>query len=158
MLLIPTLAVVGLYDARCGADGSCRLVDQVRGTEVVWASQQKWASDWFAERRVGESGAACDFARAACDDAVPGVVEALIALAETAGGDEDLLSMVGAGPIEDLVSHSGNGVAVLPAVDRAARRNIAFRAALRFVWVGADLPTAVKVRLVELGARALDES
>ena len=158
------------FGARFDADGTCRLVDDVLGTEVVWLSVEKWASDWFDEHRAGDFGAACGFIQAACDyaargdagrgdaacgDAVPSVVEALIVLAEAAGVDADLLSIVGAGPIEDLVSHSGNGGQVLPEVDRAARQNMAFRAALRYVWVGADLPTRVRARLVELGARAV---
>lgn len=116
-----------------------------------------WAADWFAEWRSGERGEACEFIQAACDDAIPGVVDALIVLADAAEGDAELLGWVGAGPVEDLVSHSGNGARVLPEVDRAARQSPAFRAALRNVWLGADVSEPVKSRLVEFGARVLEQ-
>jgi len=139
-------------------DGSCRLTDAVERTELSWASVDGWAADWFAEWRSGEHGQACDFIQAACDDAVPGVVDALIVLAEAAGGDADLLSWVGAGPLEDLVLHSENGLRALPDVDRAARQNSAFRTALGNVWLRADVPEPVRTRLAELGARVLEQS
>ena len=137
-------------------DGSCRLVDEIDGTEVTWASVSRWADDWFEDRHDGdEVSDASAFVNVACDDAVPGVVDALVVLAEAAGDDDALLGRVGAGPLEHLVSHSGNGVAVLTEVDRAARQSVAFRAALRHVWLGADVPSAVRERLAELGARRL---
>jgi hypothetical protein len=151
--------VVGVTgsDASFGADGSCRLTNDVLGTEAAWTSVEEWAAAWFAEWRGNEHGAACDFIDAAGDDAVPGVVEALVVLAESAGGDEQVLSWIGAGPLENLVSHSGNGLLVLADVDRAARQNIAFRAALRTVWLGSDVPEPVRVRLTELGATDLSQ-
>jgi hypothetical protein len=131
------------------------LTDEIEGTEIIWESVERWAAEWFAEWRASEHGDACDFISTACQDAVAGVVDALVVLAETAGGDEDLLGWVGAGPLEDLVSHSGNGLLVLAEVDRAARQNPAFRAALRDVWLGSDVPALVKTRLAGLGARDL---
>ena len=96
------------------------MTDEIDGTEMVWASVAVWAGEWLTEWRANEHGDACDFIGTACDDAVAGVVDALVVLAETADGDEEL-AWVGAGPLEDLVSHSGNGTRVLADVDRAAR-------------------------------------
>jgi hypothetical protein len=138
-------------------DCSCRLTDAIKGTESSWASVEGWAADWFAEWRSGEHDEACEFIQAACGDAVPGVVDALIVLAETAGGDPDLLSWVGAGPLEDLISHSGKGFRALSDVDRAARENSAFRAALGNVWLDADVPETVRIRLAALGAWVLTQ-
>jgi len=137
------------FEAAFLPDGSCRWTED---TEIIWGSVREWALDWFAEWRGGEYGNACEFMRAACENAIPGVVDALIVLAETADGDADLLGWVGAGPLEDLVSHSGNGLQVLAEVDRAARQNPAFRRALGNVWLGSDVPAPVKARLAELGA------
>jgi hypothetical protein len=132
-------------------------MDAVEGTEFTWVSVEAWAADWFSEWGAGDRGEACEFIHVACDEAVPGVVDALIVLAEIADGDEVRLGWVGAGPLEDLVSHSGNGLRVLAEVDRAARQNIAFRAALRNVWLGEDVPEPVRTRLGELGARVVTQ-
>ena len=119
-------------------------------------SVERWAADWFAEWRAEDHGDASDFIQSACKDAVPGVVGALIVLAEAAGGDEELFGWVGAGPLEDLVSPSGNGLRVLAEVDQAARQSVAFGAALRNVWLGTDVAALVRLRLAELGARTLE--
>ncbi|CCH90142.1 protein of unknown function [Modestobacter italicus] len=133
-------------------DGSCLLVDVLAGTQRTWPSVTAWAADWFAEWRAGEHGDASDFAGVACDAAAPGVVGALVVLADAAEGDADLIAWVGAGPVEDLLSHSGNGLRVLDEVDRAARRQPAFRAALGTVVLGNDVPEPVVTRLAELTA------
>ncbi|WP_138759968.1 DUF6869 domain-containing protein [Modestobacter altitudinis] len=78
------------------------------------------------------------------------MVDALVVLAEAADGDADVIGLVGAGPLEDLVSHSGNGLRILDEVDRAARHHPAFRAALRTVVLGEDVPQPVLTRLAEL--------
>lgn len=138
-------------------DGSCRLTDALERTERTWASVSAWASDWFSEWRAGEHGEASDFLDAACDDAVPGVVDALVVLAEAAeaaDGDAELIGWVGAGPLEDLVYHSGNGLRVLDEVERAARQSPAFHDALRRVALGDDVPQPVATRLGGLGAMA----
>lgn len=140
-------------EATFGTDGSCRLTDAAEETESSWSTVEEWATAWFAEQRSEKWAGACEFINVACDDAVPGVVDALIVLAETADGDAELLSWVGAGPLEDLVSHSGNGLRVLTDVDRAARQNPAFRNALSNVWLGKDVPEVARKRLAELGAR-----
>ncbi|NEN51854.1 hypothetical protein G3R41_13065 [Modestobacter muralis] len=124
-------------------DGSCRLIDRFERTEIRWPSVEAWAADWATEWRSHEWGGATDFMHVACDDRTPGVVEALVVLAESAAGDADLLAMIGAGPMEHLLSHSGHGLAVLPDADRAARRSQAFRTALGSVLLGSGVPKPV---------------
>lgn len=136
-------------------DGSCSFSDPDEDASADWATLADWAVAWIAEWRNGEHGPAGEFIHAACDDAVPGVVDALVVLAETADGDAEVLGWAGAGPLEDLVSHSGNGLQVLDAVDIAARQNPAFRRALTGVWLGFDLPDPVRTRLAPYGARDL---
>lgn len=148
---MPTLGAVH-GETTFWPDGSCHLVDELEGTQRTWPSVAAWASDWFSEWRTGEHGEASELIGAACDDAAPGVVGALVVLAEAADGDADLISWVGAGPVEDLLSHSGNGLRVLDEVDGAARRHPAFRAALRTVVLGDDVPEPVRTRLAELAA------
>lgn len=147
-----------MSEATFGIDGSCRLTSALLGTDSSWVTVEQWAVAMLDEWRAKKYLEAHEFIDAACQDAVPGVVDALIVLAETADGDADLLGLVGAGPLEDLVSHSGNGLRVLPDVDRAARQNPAFRAALTRVWLGPDVPEAVRTRLGELGAQVLGQA
>lgn len=72
-------------------DASCRLTDPFERTECTWSSMAAWASDWISEWRADEWGAAKEFLQVACDDAVPGVVDGLVVLAEAADGDDDLI-------------------------------------------------------------------
>ena len=139
-------------------DGSCRLTDPFEGTEHTWPTVSAWASAWIAEWRADEMGDAKDFLFEACDDAVPGVVDALVTLAEAADGNDDLIGLIGAGALEDLLHHTGHGLRVLDEVDRAARRSPAFRAALRYVALGAAAPQPVTLRLEELLALDADQS
>jgi hypothetical protein len=152
------LASVIRTEASFLPDDSCRLTDPFERTERTWSSVAAWASDWISEWRADEWGDAKEFLAVACDDAVPGVVGALVALAEAADGDNDLIGLVGAGPLENLVSHSGNGLRVLPEVEQAARQSPAFRAALRRVALGDDVPLPVATRLGKLGAMAPEQS
>jgi hypothetical protein len=122
-------------------DRSCRLIDRFERTEVRWPSVAAWAADWAAEWRSQDWADASDFLHEACDEVTPGVVDALVVLAESV--DEDLLACVGAGPLEDLLSHSGHGLAVLAEMDRAARRSPALRTALGSVLLGSGVPEPV---------------
>ncbi len=95
-------------------------------------------------------------AREAIDEAVeagnPSVVQILVALAEAAPSDEDA-GLVGAGPIEDLISTHGqrlacrDGSQLLDELDAAARRSPRFRRALQSAWMGDEVPTSVRERL-----------
>jgi len=139
-------------DVFANPDGSCVLVT-AEDTAFVWASHEELAADWLAEQHEPDPGAgpAYEFLDEACSAATPGIVDILVTIAEAAADDGDMLGALGAGHLEDLVSHSGNGAVVLEEVDRAARRSPAFRTALRGVWLGWDVPPHVKARLVGLG-------
>jgi hypothetical protein len=161
IVALPKLADVFGSEASFLADGSCRFRDAFEGTERTWPTVAAWASEWLSEKQAGEYEGASEFLEAACDDAVPGVVHALVVLAEqaaSADGGADLIGWVGAGPLEDLVSHSGNGLRVLDEVERAARQHAAFRAALSRVLLGADVPQPVMTRLAQLGALGTEPS
>lgn len=92
----------------------------------------------------------------AVDDAVeagePGVVELLVALAEAAPSEEDA-GLIGAGPIEELLScHAARlatpaGADLVDAIDTAARRSARFRRALKSAYMGDEVPMPVKSRL-----------
>lgn len=82
----------------------------------------------------------------------PSVVDLLVALAEAAPSDSDA-GLIGAGPLEELLSvHRGRlatagGADLLDAIDVAARRSSRFRRALQSVDMGAEVSEAVKQRL-----------
>jgi hypothetical protein len=137
-------------------DGSCRLVDRFERTEVRWPSVAAWASDWAAEWRSQDWADASDFLNEACDEMTPGVVDALVVLAESIGEDDDLLASVGAGPLEDLLSHSGHGLAVLDEMDRAVRRSPALRIALGSVLLASGVPEPVCRWWAEFDTRRTD--
>ena len=107
------------------------------------------------EWKANEHGDASEFIHDACRRALPGVVGALVVLAELADRDDQLVSWVGAGPLEDLISHDGHGAAVLDEVERSARQNAAFRAALGHVWLTAEASKAVQSRLAIFGTRVV---
>jgi hypothetical protein len=147
---MPTLINMMLTRASFEPDGSCRWVDTREGKQSTWPSLSAWADVWFTEWRTSDYGDASDFIHTACDDAVPGVVDALVALAQAAGGDPTLIAWVAAGPLEDLLSHTdGNGPRMLQEVAEAAQRSPALRKALKAVV----LPPQVKARLRELGVQ-----
>jgi hypothetical protein len=144
---------VDIREARLNSDGSCEFYDSV--DEVIegrWGSVAEWALAWFDEWGRETHGPACEFALALTNEAPPGVVDVLVTLAEAANGDTNLLAWIGAGPLEDLVSHYGNGLAVLDDVETAARRSPPFRRALTGVWLS-DVPDEVRTRLTPFGPR-----
>jgi len=147
---VSTLVGVIITQAIFLTDGSCRLIDRSEGgreLKVTWPSVYDWASDWLLEWRTEEYGEASDFIVAACDDAVSGVVGALVVLAEAADGDADMLACVGAGPLEDLLSHTGNGPLVMNEVARAALQSPALHQAM-----GATImPQQIEAGLAALG-------
>ena len=82
----------------------------------------------------------------------PGVIELLVALAEAAPSDDDA-GLVGAGPLENLLSLHGSrlatadGSALLDVIDTAARRSPRFRCALRSAYMGDEVPASVRTQL-----------
>lgn len=92
----------------------------------------------------------------AVDDAVeggePASVALLVALAEGAPSQDDA-SLIGAGPLENLLVAHGRrmsqpeGAELLEELDAAARTSPRFRRALRSVHVGDEVPKGVRERL-----------
>jgi hypothetical protein len=140
--------------ARLSSDGTCELVDLDGGT-TVWPTVEAWAQAWLDEWRRDQHGPASEFIDGMTDDAVDGVVLVLAALAERAAPVRNELEWVGAGPLEDLLSHSGHGAAVLAEVERTAQRHPSFQDALGAVWLGSEVDAEVRSRLGALGARDL---
>jgi hypothetical protein len=87
----------------------------------------------------------------------PRVVDVIQALVDAARDDDDL-GMVGAGPLESLLSHSGHGAYFVDDVERRARQHPKFREAASGMWLSEDVPREVRERLATLGATDLGES
>jgi len=152
---LPTsAAILIVVSARFLTDDSCELVD-IDGEITSWPSRAAWAEAWLNEWRRDEVGPACDFIDDMTCKATEGVVTVLATLTEQAAAVPDELDWVGAGPLEDLLSHSGNGGLVLDDVEHAALSRPDFAKALSAVWLGSKVDLAVKLRLVALGARDL---
>ncbi len=135
------------------SDGTCKLFDWIEESYTAsWPSLAAWATAMIDEWSSGEWGPAHEFVSAVTDEPAPWAVDALVVLAEAAVESGDLPN-VGAGPLEDLVSHRGRGAMVLAAVEAAARRSPAFRDAVSCLWLSDAVPVHVRHRLAELGAR-----
>ena len=87
--------------------------------------------------------------RSAAVEAREGVMDLLIALAEYVADDDRALSYLGAGEIEDLLSHHANEF--IDQIDTAARRFTSFRMALRAAWFDSFLPSEQALRLRSFG-------
>jgi hypothetical protein len=136
-------------------DGTCWLYGYFEEARVAeWPSLAAWAAAWLDEWSSDRVDHATDFANAMTllpEQPSEWAVEALVLLSEMATPDQR--GYVGAGPLEDLLSHSGNGAMVLDEVEHVARTRPAFRTALSNVWLGENVPEEVRHRLAELGAR-----
>jgi hypothetical protein len=144
-------------DVRILSDGSCELLtmDPVTLDDVTvrWATGNDLAIDWLAESRADALGPAHDFLWSACCDPPEGIVPVVVALAEAAGEDMEMLGSVGAGPLEDLVHSASKDARLLDALERAARQEPSVRTAMRTVWMGPDVAPTVKQRLMKYGAQ-----
>ncbi len=141
-----------MYQAYLEADGTCWLYDEFEETRVAeWPSLAAWAAGWIDEWSSGSFDVASDFAHAMTEQPREWAVDALVLLSEMATPAQR--GWVGAGPLEDLLSHSDNGATVLDEVEHVARQRPAFRTALSNVWLGEDVPEEVRRRLAELDAR-----
>ncbi len=58
--------------------------------------------------------------------------------------------------MEDLLSHNGHVLAFIDDVERRARQQPRFRAAVAGLWAGPDLPEALRTRLAAWGATLID--
>ncbi|GAA0273405.1 DUF6869 domain-containing protein [Cryptosporangium japonicum] len=139
-------------------DGSCELLTwldyaTLEDVTVRWESAADLAGDWLIETRAGTPGPAFSFLWSACHQPLDGIVSVLVALANAAGDDEDMLGGLGAGWLEDLIPIAGKVPHLLDELERAARQKPTIRAALGTVWMGADVPPDVRQRFRKYGAR-----
>ena len=141
--------------ARLLPDGSCEFIDSA-GLVTRWPRAIDVARAWLEEWRHETFGVATGFINAMTNQAAPGVLDILQVITECASSEE--LDWIGAGPLEDLLSYSGNGAIVLDDVEELAQRHGPFARALRNVWLGDGVEPALKGRLVSLGARDLSRS
>lgn len=139
--------------ARYRRNGSC-VVREVAGVGAEWKSAEIWAEAWLDESRSESTGLAGSFIDEMTRHPVPAVVALLVILANAAANLEEL-SWVGAGPVEDLLSHNGHGARFITDVEAAALESAAFRTALTHVWAGSGVAPDVRARLVALGVRDL---
>lgn len=140
--------------ARILPDGTYE-VRNIDGLVTRWSEPTAWADDWLREWRSDSTGPASEFLFDATRDAMRGVVEVLVALATAAAWLPEQLGWVGAGPLEDLVSHEGHAATVMSEVESAAQASTPFRSALAHVVLGPDIDSESRARLVALGARNL---
>jgi hypothetical protein len=88
-----------------------------------------------------------DLIRDAAMDGDADVLRYLVRLAELAP-DESALSFLGAGPIEDFISHCGHGNEFASRIVELARSNEPFRNALAMMWLRPDTLNADATRLL----------
>jgi hypothetical protein len=132
----------------------------VDDAESVWASAQEVAAGWWDDSAVRGSyhGEWQTRAHPLVSDLLrvgsPAVIDVLQALVDLAESDDEL-SFLGAGPLEDLLSHEGHGHQFVNEIERRARQQPRFRTALGGVWLGRDVDAGVRERLGLLGATLL---
>jgi hypothetical protein len=139
-------------DAKVRDDGSVSYddLDQV----ITWATINALADDWWSWQRLSGAEQEHDRRMVAFEcvwdlmnEPSPRALDVIQALLDRARSDFDVAG-VAAGPLEDLVSHSGNGMLVLDAVEALARRDAMWRQAVRGLYLGDDLPQEVLDRLL----------
>jgi hypothetical protein len=144
------------WGARVGQDGSFVYRDEddedhsfrdVRSLARAWWSDSRGGGDWRTEAHPLVS----DLLEAGH----PASIDVLQALVDDADSVEDL-NFVGAGPLEDLLSHQGHAKAFVDEIERRARQQPRFLAAVSGLWLGQGVPEAVRVRLCRLGATELE--
>jgi hypothetical protein len=143
-------------DAVIDAKGVCSLTDW-DDAHIEWPSVGALAAQYWADHgRDSEAsyGPAQHFVNDLADAGDPAVMGVLQALVDSAASDGEL-DYVGAGPLEDLLSHSGHGAAFVDEVERRARQDRRFRVAVSGLWLNTDVPEDVRTRLAVYGATLL---
>ena len=127
--------------------------------EWMWQTDAEVAHAWWSEEPTIDAAAlsetpAHDYVDDLMERGATGAVDLLQALVDAAPS-EDALAHLGAGPVEDLISHYRHGQAVLAEVERHARQDPRFARAVSAVWLGRGVPPEVRRRLARWGARDL---
>ena len=125
--------------------------------QVEWASLGEMATRYWSDHaRTGDGsyGPAQEFVAEITEVGDPLAVEVIQSLVDAAPTDV-ALDFVGAGPLEDLLSHNRHGLTFVDEVERRARRDPRFRSAVTGLWLSKDVPESVRTRLGALGARLI---
>ncbi|HEX6874146.1 MAG TPA: hypothetical protein VF165_00675, partial [Nocardioidaceae bacterium] len=127
--------------------------------EWMWQTDAEVAHAWWSEEPTSDGLAmsetpAHDYVVELLEGGATGAVDLLQALVDAAPS-EDALAHLGAGPVEDLISHYRHGQVVLAEVERHARQDPRFARAVSAVWLGRGVPPEVRRRLARWGARDL---
>ena len=125
-------------------------------TAIAWDSLDELASAYWEEQRhtrTPRDGSVPGWACVAglVDAGVPESVDVIQALVDAATEEE--LPALGAGPLEQLLRHSGHGARFVAEIENRAVEQPRWRAALAGVWLGRDVPPEVRARLVRFGAQ-----
>ena len=117
-----------------------------------WVSLHDLAADYWRWQRLSEQAKQEDeMAAWSCVDdlmrtPVPQALDVIQALLDLAETDQELCN-VGAGPLEDLLSHFGHGEQFVDEVERRGGRDPRLRKALACLYLGDDVPIDVRARL-----------
>jgi hypothetical protein len=144
------------WGARVDSDGAFHYVDLGAG-ESVWVDAAEVARDWWADSivRGGELATnAHDLLSELSGEGHPATVDILQALVDEAATDDEL-GFIGAGPLEDLLSHDGHGLRFVDEVAKRARQQPRFRLAVASLWLSDDVPAVVRDRLEPFGATTI---
>jgi hypothetical protein len=115
-----------------------------------WRTLGDLACAWWAEEGAAEPRPAHDLVFDLCRVGDDDCLDLLDALVDAAADDEALVDL-GPGPVEDLLSHFGHPRFAEPIAQRA-ERDPRWRLVLSELWLGADVPADVRMRLAHLGA------
>lgn len=131
------------------------------GERHSWRSWAEFAEHWWTAWSAGQPRAedqrspAWDHLYEITAHGRPEWLHALQALVDAAP-DDDGLALVGAGPLEDLLSHDRGDdrrhVEFADELERRARQQPRWRAAVAGLWLGDDVPLEVRRRLMRCGA------
>ncbi len=127
--------------------------------EWRWASREELATAWGAEQPLLNAKGLPDTPAHDCladlvNDGDPESLAVIAVLIEHASSDQDVCD-IGAGPLENLLSHAGHGLRFVDQVEGLARGSAKLRSALECLWLGEDVDPGVRARLVALGASDL---
>lgn len=124
--------------------------------DFSWDSDEALAAAWWSEAAGSKAESLADLpAQDYVEDLLDqgsDLLTSLVHAIAAAAPDDDGLAYVGAGLVEDMVTHWRWATKYLPEVERRARQDPRFRQAVGGVWLGERTLPEVRNRLVPLGA------
>lgn len=121
--------------------------------QFVSESDEELAAAWWVEEPLTETE--CWPAHDYLEDALKQGSDDLLSMIAVivAAPDDDRLGYVGAGLLEDAVTHWRWAKKYLPGVEDRARQDARFRRAVEGIWLGSRTLPEVVERLLPLGAK-----